>query len=189
VEIFFARSWKALALRGLAGVLFGIAAFLWPSMTLGGLVLFFGGYALVDGFLALVAATRQPAREHAWKLVLEALIGIAIGLAAFFWTGMTALVLVDLIALWAIATGVLELALAVRLRREIAGELLLGLSGTASVLLGVLMLVWPRVSAFVIVVLLGAYALFFGATMILFALRLRRITTDVRFLRTRPGHA
>jgi uncharacterized membrane protein HdeD (DUF308 family) len=179
MEIFFAQSWKTLALRGLAGVLFGMLAFLWPSMTLATLVLAFGAYALVDGLLALVTATRQRVREHVLKLVVEGLIGIGIGLAAFLWTGMTALILVDLIALWAIATGVLEVLLALRLRHKVAGEALLGFAGGASVLLGVMVLLWPSLSALVIVVLLGTYALFFGAAMLVFALRLRRMIHDL----------
>ena len=177
VEIFIVRSWKPLALRGLAGVLFGLVAFLWPSITLAGLVLLFGAYALVDGLFTITAVTRQQAREHAWTLALEGLIGLGIGLAAFLWTGMTAVVLVNIVAFWAIFTGILEIALAVRLRREIPGEFLLGLAGGASVLLGVLMFLWPAASAFVIVVMLGCYALFFGASMLALAFRLRRLTS------------
>ena len=178
MEVFIARSWKVLALRGLAGVLFGVIALLWPSITLVALVLLFGGYAMVDGLLALAAATRLQAREHAGMLAIEGLLGLGAGLAAVLWTGMTALVLVTLIAFWAVLTGILELVLAVRLRREIPGELLLGFSGGVSILLGVLMLARPVASAFVIIVLLGSYALFFGASMLLLALRLRRGTSS-----------
>ena len=174
MEIFFVRSWKPLALRGLVGLLFGVTAFLWPSITLTGLVLLFGGYALVDGVLAITAAPRQRAREHVWALVLEGLVGVGIGLAAFLWTGATALVLVRMIALWAILTGALEISLAIQLRREIPGEFLLGLAGGASLLLGVLMLLWPAASAFVIVILLGCYAIVFGASILALAFRLRR---------------
>jgi len=98
MEIVFVRSWKPLAFRGFFGVLFGLIAFLWPSVTLFGLVLLFGAYVLVDGFLAITAAVRQRARERAWALALEGFIGVGIGLAAFLWTGMTAVLFVDLIA-------------------------------------------------------------------------------------------
>ncbi len=178
MEVFIVRSWKVLALRGLAGVLFGVIALLWPSITLVALVLLFGGYAMVDGLLALAAATRQRAREHAGTLAIEGLLGLGAGLAAVLWTGMTAVVLVTLIAFWAVLTGILELVLAVRLRHEIPGELLLAFSGGVSILLGLLMLTRPVASAFVIVVLLGSYALCFGASMLLLALRLRRRTSS-----------
>ncbi len=175
METHFVPVWKPLALRGLAGVLFGAVALLWPSLTFAALVLLFGAYALLDGLLAIAAAARQRAPEHAWKLVLEGLVGVGFGLAAFLWTGMTALVLVKLIALWAIVTGILEIALAARLRGIHASEFLLGLAGTVSLVLGALMFLWPAASAFVMVVLLGSYALLFGTTMLVFALRLRRV--------------
>ena len=175
MEVLIVRSWKALALRGVAGVLFGVLAFMWPAITLVALVLVFGGYALVDGLLALAAATRQEAREHAWTLAVEGLLGVGVGLAAFLATGMTALFLANLIAFWAIFTGVLELILAVRLRRVIPGELLLAFSGAVSILLGFVILTRPVASAFVIVVLLGSYAFCFGAAMLILALRLRKL--------------
>jgi uncharacterized membrane protein HdeD (DUF308 family) len=171
VEIVVVRSWRALVPRGIIAILFGLVAFLWPSITLSALVLLFGAYALLDGVLALAAGTHR----RAWMLLLEGLLGVGIGLAAFFWTGFTTVVLVDLIALWAIATGLLELVAAVHLRREVPGELMLGMAGCASILLGVLMMAWPRLSAFVIVTLLGFYALFFGSTMLMLALRLRKL--------------
>jgi uncharacterized membrane protein HdeD (DUF308 family) len=174
MEIIIVRNWKTLALRGLAGVLFGLVAFLWPSITLVALVLLFGGYAIADGVLAITAAIRPEPGAQVWILVLEGLFGIGVGLGACVWTGMTAVVLVDFVALWAIVTGILELALAARLRREIPGELLMGIAGATSVLLGIVMLVWPKGSALVIVILLGGYALFFGATMVALAFRLRR---------------
>ena len=193
MELFFVRSWKPLAFRGLVGLLFGTVTFLWPSITLAGLVLLFGAYALVDGALAITAATRQTTPQHVWTLVIEGLVGVGIGLAAFLWTGATVLILVRLIALWAILTGVLEIALAIRLRREIPGEFLLGLAGGVSLLLGVLMLLWPAANAFVIVILLGCYALFFGASMLALALRMRRLTSQSETfrhaLRSRHGAA
>jgi uncharacterized membrane protein HdeD (DUF308 family) len=108
------------------------------------------------------------------SIVLEGLLGLGFGLAACLWTGMTALVLVDLIACWAIVTGQLELTLAIRLRRVIPGELLLELAGGVSLLLGIVMLLRPEGSAVILVILLGGYALFLGAMMLALAFRLRR---------------
>ena len=178
MDIIFVRSWRPLALRGIAGLLFGLVAFLWPSVTLTVLVLGFGVYALTDGVLAVAAGTRQRGREHAWMLVLEGLIGVAVGLAAIVWTGETALVLVYVVAFWAILTGALEILVAVRLRRELPGEVLLGVSGIGSVCLGALLFAWPRMGAMALVALLGCYALFFGTAMLLLALRLRQLTTQ-----------
>src|SRR5262245_28232214 len=94
------RNWWALALRGVVAVLFGIAAFLWPGITLSVLVTLFGIYALFDGILSLIAAFRHDAERQQpwWAYLIEGLLGIAIGVLAFIWPGLTALGLLYLIA-------------------------------------------------------------------------------------------
>jgi uncharacterized membrane protein HdeD (DUF308 family) len=187
MDITFARSWKALALRGITALFFGVVISLWSRITLTELVLVFGGYALADGLLAIASATHFGVREHRWLQLLEGFVGIGIGLAVFFWNGLSAMVLVDCIAAWAAATGVLELAMASRLRRELPGELLLGFAGVASLLLGLLMLLWPMTGAFVIVVLLACYALFFGMAILVLAIRLRRLSSHPSLRRHAGG--
>ncbi len=170
-------------------MLFGAVAVLWPAITLTALVLLFGIYSLADGVLALALATRRGERTRAPLLAFEAFIGIGVGLAALLWTSMTTLALVALIGAWAIVTGLLEIATAIRLRRVVPGELLLALAGGLSVMFGLLMLLGPHISAFVIVVLLGCYALFFGASMLALALRLRRrASSPFIHVRLRPRH-
>src|SRR5918911_1894682 len=111
-----ARHWWVVGLRGLAAILFGILAFAWPGMTLAVLVLLFAAYALVDGVLGLVAAFRGGA-QHRVAMAIEGVVSILAGIAAFVWPGLTALVLLFIIAFWAIVTGVLEIVAAIRLRR------------------------------------------------------------------------
>src|SRR5215216_2831266 len=118
-----ARNWWALVLRGVFAVLFGLAAFFWPAITLAALVLLFGAYALADGLFAVVAAITGADRQTRWwALLLEGIAGILAATATVLWPGLTALALLYLIAAWAILTGVLEIVAAVRLRREIEGE-------------------------------------------------------------------
>src|SRR4051794_34974783 len=137
-----ARNWWALALRGLFAVLFGIAAFAWPGITLGALVLLYGAYAFVDGVFAIAAALAGRTEGLPWwALLLEGVFGIAAGVIAFAWPGITALALLFLISAWAVVTGVFEIVAAVRLRKEIRGEWLLALSGVLSVLFGVALVV------------------------------------------------
>jgi uncharacterized membrane protein HdeD (DUF308 family) len=169
------RNWWALALRGVAAILFGILAFAWPGITLFVLVLFFGAYMLVDGIFAIVAAVRAAGREARWWLLLiEGVLGVLAGLVAAFWPGLTALALLYFIAAWAIVSGILEIAGAIRLRREIEGEWALGLSGALSLLFGVLLAVIPAPAGLLSLVwLIGAYALAFGVLLLVLAFRVR----------------
>src|SRR5439155_19277079 len=117
------RYWWAVALRGAAAVLFGLGALIWPHITLIVLVALFGAYALVDGLVALGSASFGGARaagSRAW-LVLEGIAGVLVGILTFAWPRSTTLVLLWLIAGWAIVTGVLEIATAIRIRREVEG--------------------------------------------------------------------
>jgi uncharacterized membrane protein HdeD (DUF308 family) len=169
------RNWWALALRGLAAVLFGILAFAWPGITLFVLVVFFGAYMLVDGIFAIVAAVRAAGDGARWWLMLlEGILGVAVGLVAFFWPGLTALALLYLIAAWAIVTGIMEIAAAIRLRREVVGEWALILGGALSVLFGALLVVIPaRAGLLSLTWLIGAYAVVFGVLQVVLAFRVR----------------
>lgn len=169
----FLDNWWAIALRGALAVLFGLMALIWPGITLGALILLYGVFVLADGILAVIGLIAGPRREAWWVQLLWGLLSIAAGLVALFWPGITALALLVVIASWAIVTGVLEVAAAIRLRREIENEWLLGLAGAASVLLGIVFLVAPSAGILSLVWLLGIYALVFGALLIAFGFRLR----------------
>lgn len=169
-----ARNWWIVTLRGVLAVLFGLMCFFWPGITLTALVLLYGAYALVDGIFALVSAILgQPRTEPWWALLIEGAAGIAVGIMTFTWPAITALVLLFLIAGWAIITGVFEVIEALRLRREIQGEWLLALSGLLSILFGVALIVRPGTGALAVVWLIGAYAIAFGVLYIALGARLR----------------
>jgi uncharacterized membrane protein HdeD (DUF308 family) len=167
-----ARHWWALALRGVFAVLFGLLTFLIPGITLLTLVLLFGAYAILDGIFDIVSAVRAPG--HHWPLILEGVVGIIIGILTFLWPGITTMVLLYLIAFWAIFTGVLEIVAGIRLREVIANEWLLILMGVLSVLFGIFILIFPGAGALAIVIWIGAYALLFGIMLIALASLLRR---------------
>ena len=164
--------WWAFAVRGAAAVVFGILAFAWPGVTLAVLVLLWGAYALIDGILALVGAFRVG-HDHRWGLLLEGVVGVAAGIATFVWPSLTALVLVYIIAFWALVTGVLELVAAVRLRQVIDDEWWLALSGIASLVFGIALIVAPGAGALALIWLIAAYAIIFGLLLLGLAFRLR----------------
>ena len=173
-----ARNWWALALRGVAGVLFGLLTFFLPGIRLVTLVLLFGAYALVDGLFNLLAFFRVA--SHHWALLVEGVIGIIAGIVTFTWPTITAIALLYLIAFWAIFTGVFEILAGIRLRKVIANEWLLLLMGVLSALFGLVILFAPGVGALAIVLWIGVYALMFGIVLLALAFRLRghrRLTT------------
>jgi len=169
-----ARNWWAVLLRGIAGVLFGIITFVAPGISLATLVLVYGAYALVDGVFAVVSAVRRHgSTDRWWVMLIEGIAGIAAGLVTFFWPGITALALLYLIAVWSLLTGVMEVIAAVRLRKIIAGEWLLALSGVLSIGFGVLLALFPAPGALAVLLWIGAYAIVFGCLLVALGLRLR----------------
>ena len=168
------RNWWALALRGVAAIVFGLLAFILPGITLTALILLFSAYMLVDGVFAIVAAVRAEERDTRWWLLLaEGVLGVLAGIVAFVWPGLTALALLYLVAAWSIITGILQIVGAIRLRREIEGEWALILGGVLSVIFGVLLAVLPGPGILALLWLIGAYALVSGVLLIILAFRVR----------------
>jgi uncharacterized membrane protein HdeD (DUF308 family) len=168
--------WSSLIFRGIASILFAIAAFAWPGITLAALTLLFGAYAFVDGVTALVVAAQRGEHPHRWLLFVDGLIGIGAGLATLFWPGITLLALVFVIGLKFMIGGGLEVATAIKFKDELRSPVLYGLAGLSSILLGVLAFVVPGLTAIALVTMLGIFALVFGGMLIALALRLRRAT-------------
>jgi uncharacterized membrane protein HdeD (DUF308 family) len=171
-----ARNWWLMAVRGVAAILFGIAAFLWPGLTLAVLVLIFGAYALLDGIFAIGAGIMaRKEQERWWMMILVGLSGIVVGVLTFVWPSITALVLLYFIAAWALVAGVFQIAAAIRLRKEIEGEWMLVVSGIASVLFALLLVLFPGAGALTITWMIGIYAVLFGILLLILAFRLRGI--------------
>ena len=169
-----AQNWWVVVLRGLAGILFGMATFFAPGISLAALVLLFGAFALADGILTIVTAIRRRGMRDGWGMLLfEGVAGIAAGVMTALWPGVTAMALLYLIAAWAIVTGAFEVAAAVRLRRIIRHEWLLALSGLASIGLGILLMLFPGPGSLALVLWIGAYALISGVLLVMLGIRLR----------------
>jgi len=171
---YLGRKWGWIVFRGLVALLFGVLAIAWPGITLAALVIVWGAYALADGLLALIAAWRvRDQGRPFWSLLIVGLLGIAAGVVTFLWPAITALSLLMIIAVWAVAMGVFQIAAAIRLRKVIQGEWLLGLSGLASVIFGVVVIARPGAGALAVIWLIGSYAIFFGILLIALGLRLK----------------
>jgi len=169
------RAWWLVLLRGIAAILFGILALAWPQVTLVSLVLLWGAWALIDGVTALIAGwNAKDGGKPMWQIVLVGVVGIAAGVLTFAMPGVTAIALLVMIAVWAIVSGVLEIVAAIRLRKEIANEWMLILSGALSVAFGALMIISPGAGALAVLWLIGSFAIAFGVLLVILAFRLRK---------------
>ena len=169
-----ARNWWKLLVRGLVAISFGLMLWLLPGISLALLVLFFGAFVLADGILGIwMAISGRKEYENWWELLLWGIVDIGIGILTFISPSATAVALVIFTAVWAIATGVLQIAVAIRLRREIEGEWLLILGGLLSVVLGILFMVQPGTGALALVWLIGTYAFLFGLLLVFLAFKMR----------------
>jgi uncharacterized membrane protein HdeD (DUF308 family) len=174
------RSWWALALRGVAAIIFGVLAMLWPGATLLTLVVLVAAYFLLDGVLAIVSTVRA-ARGHQrwWAFALEGVLNVAIGVLFLAMPQMSALSLIYLLAVWAIFTGVVMVFGGTALVG--APRWLLTLAGALSVLLGIAIITQPAAGAFAIAFWVGTYGILFGATLLGVALSLRRAGCQARW--------
>jgi len=168
-----AQYWWAIALRGVAAVLFGIVALLLPGATIVALTLLFAIYMVSDGILAIVAALRASRRHQRWGwLVLEAIADFIAGGIAFVWPIVTVLAFIYLMGIWAIVSGVLLAAAAFKLHPA-HGRWLMVLGSIVSVLWGILLLASPLTGALVLTWWMAGYALFFGASLLALGFHLR----------------
>lgn len=173
-----ARHWWSFVLRGFLAMLFGILAFLVPRMALFTLVFLFALWAIFGGVLSIAAAVQKTAPRVGawWALLVSGAVGVLAGILALAMPGVTAMTLLFVIAAWALVTGVLEIAAAVRLRKEIEGEWLMVLTGALAVACGLLLMLFPGAGALAMVLWIGAYAIVLGVALVALGVKLRRIS-------------
>jgi uncharacterized membrane protein HdeD (DUF308 family) len=181
---FLSRAWWILLLRGVIAIAFGIAALAWPGVTVVTFVTIFVTFVLVDGVFDVIHAIRFRKDLEHWGLELIAgLTGVLVGVLALMApvaTSMVGGVIVALyIAAWAVVTGVLRISQAIRLRKEIDGEWLLGLSGALSVLMGIWIMANPAAGVLAMVTIIGVFALLIGFALLVLAFKVRKLGKNV----------
>jgi uncharacterized membrane protein HdeD (DUF308 family) len=150
-----------LGVRGLLAVVFGVLVLAWPGITVLALAFVFAAYVLADG-LGMILSGVGARGGRRWSYLLGGVVGLIAGLAAMFWPGVTVLVLVLWAGAWAVVTGVLEIAAAVR--REGSVRWLIALAGVLSIVAGLFILIWPGIGALALATVLGIYALAAGVS-------------------------
>lgn len=167
-------NWGMLALRGLLAIVFGLIALFLPGIALLAFIAVFAAYAIIDGIIAVTAAIRGRGTLPRWGWVLfEGIVSIAAGVLAIFYPGITALVLLYIVAAWAILTGVLEIIAAITLREQISYEWMLAIAGVLSIVFGVVLFISPGTGLLSLLWIVGIYSIIFGALYVIRAFQLR----------------
>lgn len=156
--------WWSFVVGGLALLVFGILAIVWPGITISVLVIMFGAIALVDGvFTAAGAVASRENQALRWFLLVSGVVSIIIGALILIWPGITAKVVLYVIAAFAVIAGVTKILAATFWPQERRTDrLALILSGLVSLTFGVLIFAWPAAGALAIVWLIGLWAIIFG---------------------------
>jgi uncharacterized membrane protein HdeD (DUF308 family) len=171
--------WWAFVVRGALAIAFGVFLWLIPGMALLTFMFLFGAFALADGVIHLSAAfhRREPDQQHSRGAhVVHGVLSIVAGLIALLVPGLTALALIYVLAGWAVAIGILEIVAAVRLRKLIRSEWVLGLIGAVSILFGILIALAPGAGALAMILWIGAYAVASGIMLVAVGLKIRKWT-------------
>lgn len=163
------RHWKGILTRGIIAIIFGLIALFVPALGFQLLVLYFGAFALVDGVIAFLVGFHAKSG----LLIFEGIVGILVGLYIFFFTVQALAIFLILIAVWAIASGLLEIIAGLELRRHIKNEIWLLFVGVVSVLFGVFVFINPIASALAITFVIGIYAIIFGLFLVALAYRVK----------------
>ena len=166
------RNWWATVLRGLVAIGLGVFAWARPDVFWASLVLVAGAYLVVDGLFAIAVAIKGETGDR-WLHLLEGLVGVGAGAVIFVYPALAGTAIVLVVGVWAVATGALEILSAVRLRKEIEDEWLLGIGGVLSVGLGLLLIARPQFGQVTTTYVIGTYGIIFGVVLVLLGFRLR----------------
>lgn len=169
------QGWWLFLLRGLAAVIFGILALVWPGLTLFVLIISFGVWIIFDGVVEIWNGfTNREGHDRWWVDILLGLAGIVAGILIISLPGITAVVAMYYIGAWMVVTGILQVIYAIKLREEISGEWFLILTGVLSVILGIIFFIFPGSGAVSLVWLIAIYAILVGIILIVFSFRARK---------------
>ena len=168
------RTWWLLALRGVLAIIFGLVALVAPGIALFAFITVFAVYAIIDGVVAVFVALRERGVIGRWGLVLaEGILSVIAGIFAIAYPGETAVILLYIVAAWAIITGIMEIAAVFVIRGSMAQEWSLAIAGILSVLFGIILFIRPGAGLLTILWLVGIYSIVFGVLFIIRAFQFR----------------
>jgi uncharacterized membrane protein HdeD (DUF308 family) len=170
----FKSTSTSLILLGVLAIIVGIIAIAWSGVTIFALVILFAVYAFIDAGLQAMRAFSSRSAGPVFGHLLLALVDLAAGVIALVWPKPTALVLVIVVAAWALVGGFFEIFAAFQSRETAGARALFIIGGLVSILFGVLLFARPGVGAVTLALLFGLFALIYGVSQITMGIELRR---------------
>ena len=153
-----------LGLHGLVSVVFGVMILAWPGISVYALTIVFGAYTLATGIVELGTAFTSRGKDERGWLALRGLLGIAVGVMVFAWTGISALALLYVIGFYAVTLGILAVLGAFRLPLVGSDAASMVLTGLVSIVFGIVIFAKPGAGALAVLALIAAFALVTGVT-------------------------
>ncbi len=170
-----------LFLRGIIALLFGIAAFLWPNLTVEVLATLFATFVLLDGVLSVLLALADLSQRVLWWGHLgEGLLGLIIGLVTFSRSSITSLGLLYLVVIWALVLGILEILVAFWTSKIVRESWLTFINGLFALLFGLVLLIQPATGVMTSVRVIVLYALVLGTMQVTLGVRIWRTSTSTK---------
>lgn len=171
----FGKYWWSFFMRGIFALTFGLIAVFLPGITMKLMAYLLAVFFIGDALISIAAWMKD--RRHGRNLnflLFEALVGFGLGFSTFIWPKLTIFAVVLSLGLWALITGVFAILAAIKLRSEIQGEWVLGVSGLLSIMVSLILFANPGISAVAIILVIGVYAVLLGVALIALGLRLRK---------------
>lgn len=171
-----AKHWWAILIRGIVAIVFALLAFFATGFTLELLLIFLGVYLLLDGLFAIIGSIMAASHHRTWwVLLLEGIVSLAAGIFVLAWPEITLMILIYIVAIWAIITGIFEFLASISASWAAPGKIFIGLTGVLSVILGVVIFIYPLFSITAIIWLIGIYALIIGLSLTFFSMKLKAL--------------
>lgn len=168
------RKWWVVLVRGILGVLLGLMFLGWPLASIFAMLILFAVMALVDGLAGVIwAFPSANGNKFSWQSLFAGLLGIAAGVIAATWPGITALWIIVLIGVWSMARGLVGIYASIRYRHSVNHAWILAAGGVISIAFGLMVATWPVGGALAMAMLIGMFAIIDGALTIYLGMRLR----------------
>jgi len=173
------RNWWFMLIKGILICLSGLLVLLFPDFALLPVCYIIGALLFVSGISLITGSITHRKYNYEWTWWLfEGIIDVIIGLLIALWPGEVLSVAIVILAIWIIIMGIIQLINAINIQNYISGNLIFIFAGVFSIILGILLLLNPIKGAKGFLIILGLFAIIYGALQIFISFKLKSIIID-----------